>query len=170
RSPDAPPSTARTGRAVALTPGLAGQRWRSGAVELEILGPLTRTRLGADDTGSTINNTSLVIVARWDGLSALLPGDVEEEAQQALIDRVPQVDVLKVPHHGSARQLPPFLAAAHARLALISAGAHNDYGHPAARTLSLLHPTRTERTDLSGDLAVTLTPSGLSTVPHGHPP
>ena len=39
--------------------------------------------------------------------------------------------MLKVAHHGSAYQDPGLLAAARPRVALISAGAGNDYGHPA---------------------------------------
>ena len=42
-----------------------------------------------------------------------------------------RADVLKVPHHGSAYSDPDFLAAVHARVAVISVGRHNDYGHPS---------------------------------------
>src|SRR3712207_7854703 len=46
-----------------------------------------------------------------------------------------RADVLKVPHHGSDRQLEEFLAATRARVAVTSVGRDNPYGHPAARTL-----------------------------------
>jgi competence protein ComEC len=47
-------------------------------------------------------------------------------------------DVLKVPHHGSSRQDPAFIAATRARFAIASAGVDNSYGHPAPRTMRLL--------------------------------
>jgi competence protein ComEC len=109
------------------------------------------------DPGTVVNNASVVLVARWAGLSALLPGDVEEDAQVQLKGIVPRVDVLKVPHHGSARQDPEFLAATHAAISIISVGKHNDYGHPAARALHLLKGSRIYRTDLDGAVAVCVT-------------
>jgi competence protein ComEC len=67
-----------------------------------------------------------------------------------------RADVLKVPHHGSADADPDFLAATGARVALVSVGADNPYGHPAARTLRWLAADgmRLHRTDREGDLAV----------------
>ena len=69
----------------------------------------------------------------------LLTGDVEPPGQRALLASGADLraDVLKVPHHGSARQEPAFFAATHARLAIASAGIDNDYGHPAPRTVQL---------------------------------
>jgi competence protein ComEC len=82
---------------------------------------------------------------------------------------VPQVDVLKVPHHGSSRQDPAFLAATRARVALISVGAGNDYGHPSPATLGELSwlGMRTYRTDLSGDIAVIARDGHLAVVARG---
>ena len=66
------------------------------------------------------------------------------------------MDVLKVPHHGSAHQDDRLLQGLGASLALVSVGKDNDYGHPSARTLALLRAAGAEvhRTDLEGDLAV----------------
>ncbi|MEV4327193.1 MBL fold metallo-hydrolase, partial [Microbispora rosea] len=102
--------------------------------------------------------------------AALLAGDLETEAQDALVRRgLPRVDVLKVPHHGSSRQAPAFLAATGARAALISVGAVNDYGHPAPLTLRRLRllGMRPYRTDLSGDIALVATHNGLAVVVRG---
>ncbi|WP_327044718.1 ComEC/Rec2 family competence protein [Microbispora sp. NBC_01189] len=102
--------------------------------------------------------------------TALLAGDLETEAQEALLrDGVPRVDVLKVPHHGSSRQAPAFLAATGARAALISVGAVNDYGHPAQVTLRRLRGLgmRPYRTDLSGDIAVVAAHGHLAVVVRG---
>ena len=65
-------------------------------------------------------------------------------------------DVLKVAHHGSAKQDPDLVRATGARLAVISVGVDNDYGHPAPSLLALLRDARmqVERTDQDGDVAV----------------
>ena len=75
-----------------------------------------------------------------DGVRLLLTGDAEPEAQSRLLRTGADLraDVLKIPHHGSARQDPAFLAAIGARVAVASAGADNDYGHPAPRTIQLV--------------------------------
>ncbi|MEU6408485.1 ComEC/Rec2 family competence protein [Microbispora sp. NPDC046933] len=102
--------------------------------------------------------------------AALLAGDLETEAQEALLRHgLPRVDVLKVPHHGSSRQAPAFLAATGARAALISVGAVNDYGHPAPLTLRRLRwlGMRPYRTDLSGDIAVVAAHGRLAVVVRG---
>jgi competence protein ComEC len=79
-----------------------------------------------------------------------------------------RADVLKVPHHGSAQQDPTFIQSTGAKLALISAGIDNDYGHPAPRALDLLaHAGMTiARTDTQGSLAVLTTNSRLSLTTH----
>ena len=53
------------------------------------------------------------------------------------------VDVVKVAHHGSARQDPALYRRLGARLALIGVGAQNDYGHPAPSALRMLADTGT---------------------------
>lgn len=121
---------------------------------------------GAPDS----NNSSLMIRATVAGHTILLTGDASTEAQQALIASGQNftADVLKVPHHGSAYFDPTFLAAVHARLAVISVGRHNTYGHPAPsllRALTDLHvPIR--RTDLDGDVGVLARGSQLQVVRH----
>ncbi|SNS11598.1 hypothetical protein SAMN05443665_100162 [Actinomadura meyerae] len=71
-----------------------------------------------------------------------------------------------MPHHGSRSQDPGFLAAAHASIALISVGEHNDYGHPSATTLGLLRRlhTRIHRTDQEGDIAIVRTGASVAAV------
>ncbi|MEO5877462.1 MAG: ComEC/Rec2 family competence protein [Streptosporangiaceae bacterium] len=147
-----------------VSPAEPGRRWTVGALTLEVLGPPPGAPVSPQDSGTTVNNASVVLVARWPGLSVLLAGDVEEQAQAGLEGLVPQVDVLKVPHHGSGRQLPGFLAAAHARISVISVGAHNDYGHPSARALQLLKGSRIYRTDRDGAVAVCVPGGGITVV------
>ncbi|TYB43689.1 DNA internalization-related competence protein ComEC/Rec2 [Actinomadura chibensis] len=160
---------ARLARGVSARPAQAGQQWRIGDLTLSVLAPAaTGPTLTPDDDGTTINNASVVLVARKPGFSALLAGDVETEAQRALQNAVPHVQVLKVPHHGSPSQDLQFLAAAHASISLISVGEHNDYGHPSPLTVGLLRRLHTQvhRTDQEGDIAIARTAPGLTTIPH----
>jgi competence protein ComEC len=126
------------------------------------------------DKGSAPNNASIVVLAQSGGLRLLLTGDAEIEAQAALVarlrpDRLGRVDVVKVAHHGSALQDPALLGQLRPRAALVSVGADNDYGHPAARTMQAL--TRTgaviARTDRDGDIAVTGPADALRVVTRG---
>ncbi|WP_084258874.1 ComEC/Rec2 family competence protein [Microtetraspora malaysiensis] len=153
-----------------------GGRWRFGAAELTVLAPEPEAPQEGSGEGAIANNASVVLLVRWYDArgspigSALLAGDVETEAQARLLRHgVPPVDVLKVPHHGSLRQDPDFLAATRAGAALVSVGAGNDYGHPAPLTMARLHllGMRTYRTDLSGDVAVVERAGRLAVVPRG---
>ncbi|GIH27639.1 hypothetical protein Aph01nite_59490 [Acrocarpospora phusangensis] len=74
-----------------------------------------------------------------------------------------------MPHHGSSRQDPAFLAATASRAALISVGADNTYGHPAPTTVSRLTwlGSRVYRTDRTGDLAVIPLNGRLAVIPRG---
>lgn len=108
---------------------------------------------------SAPNNSSIVMALTINGAKAplhiLLTGDIETPVQQILLaDRAPflAADVLKVPHHGSAKQFPGFLAAVHPSVSVISVGAGNPYGHPSPRTVYLAGSdgARVLRTDLDG--------------------
>ncbi len=152
---------------VPTRPALPGETWRTGDLALSVLAPaVSGPHLTAHDDGTVMNNASIVLVATRPGFSALLPGDVETEAQQALVSAVPHVQVLKVPHHGSRSQHRPFLAAAHASIGLVSVGEDNDYGHPSPHTVGLLQHLgiRVLRTDRQGDIAVVRTHTGIATV------
>ena len=108
--------------------------------------------------GSAADDASVVLLVEVAGVSVLLTGDVEPPAQSALARAWPglAVDVLNVPHHGSRHQDTDFLLGLGARVALVSAGEDNDYGHPAPETLAALEATGTEvlRTDLDGHALV----------------
>jgi len=125
------------------------------------------------DEGSPENNASITMMVELSGLRVLLTGDLEPESQRAILATGADLraDVLKVPHHGSAQQDPAFIAATQARLALISAGRDNDYGHPAPRTLTLLshQSIRTATTSTNGSLAVLNPNNRLSLTTHQSP-
>jgi competence protein ComEC len=141
------------GSGVPLRPVVVGERMSVGPVSWSVLWPAR-----VIDEDSVPNNASLVLLVHSHGLRLLLTGDVEPPAQQALLarQRLPRVDVLKVPHHGSAYQDPDLLAEARPRLALISVGIDNDYGHPAPATVRALRRSGAlvGRTDLDGTLVV----------------
>lgn len=146
--------SALAGRQLRLEPAVAGQRIDAGQSRLDVLGP-SHVFLGSR---SDPNNTSVVLRATVAGVRILLPGDAEVEAQDDLLSTGAdlRVDILKVPHHGSAYSDPAFLQAAHADLALISAGVGNDYGHPSPLLLAELarQGVPVARTDQQGDIAV----------------
>jgi competence protein ComEC len=129
----------------------AGEELRSGPLRLRVLWP-PRELLSApvDDP----NQLALVMEARWRGFSMLLTADAEAEAVP--LDPGP-IDVLKVAHHGSDDAgLGDLLDRIRPRLAVISVGADNPYGHPTPGTLSTLarHRVPTLRTDEDGDVVI----------------
>ncbi|MFC3261394.1 ComEC/Rec2 family competence protein [Streptomyces xanthochromogenes] len=104
------------------------------------------------------------------GLSLLLPGDLEPRSQRGLLREnlgLGRVDVLKVAHHGSAHQEPALLRAVRPRLALISVGRDNRYGHPAPGTVAVLRAwgAAVLRTDTDGAIAVVGAGDSLRAVP-----
>lgn len=135
----------------------AGERRRLGGLEWQLLWPPANPGTLPD---SGPNDASVVLLVRTAGLTLMLLGDLEPPAQRQLLatlPELPRVDVLKVAHHGSAYQDPGLLSRLRPRLALISCGADNPYGHPAPRTVSALRAlgARVLRTDTDGTVAVT---------------
>lgn len=117
-------------------------------------------------TGSAPNNASIVLDATIDGVHLLLTGDIETAAQAAVrAGGAGGFDVIKVPHHGSSSIDDRFAAWTDARLALVSVGEGNAFGHPAPDTMAMwARQAVVARTDLDGDLAVVRTPSGVGLV------
>ena len=123
-----------------------------------------------DGQSEAENDSSVVGLAEVNGLRLLMPGDAEPMGQRRAMAEADRRDlslrahVLKLPHHGSARQEPPFFAATRAALAVASAGRDNDYGHPsrAALTLAVQDGMSIARTDLDGSIAVSLTNGQLT--------
>jgi competence protein ComEC len=106
------------------------------------------------------NLASAVLVARIGAVRVLLTGDAEGPEEDWLLEHDPralEADVLKVAHHGSSTSTTPaFLAAVRPRLALVSVGAHNTYGHPDADVVQRLHDAGAQllRTDRAGTIVV----------------
>ncbi len=86
------------------------------------------------------NNASTVLKLRFGEISVLFTGDVGERGQRWLLGSGVnlQATILDVPHHGSKHNLETFLSAVRPRIALISAGRQNPFGHPDPSTVEVL--------------------------------
>jgi competence protein ComEC len=142
---------------IPVTRAVAGEERRTGDLSWRVLWPPST---GPPPEGP--NDASVTMLVRSAGLTLLMLGDLEPPAQRALL-RSPAaaelggVDVLKVAHHGSAYQEPALLRAVAPRLAVISVGTDNPYGHPAPSTVAALRAggATVLRTDEDGAVAVT---------------
>jgi competence protein ComEC len=115
------------------------------------------------------NDDSLVIELRWRDVSVVFTGDIGHEVEAVIAGRFEPAPlrVLKVPHHGSlTSSSEPFVAALSPRVAVISVGRSNTFGHPAPAVLSRYAAAGAEvfRTDRDG--AVTVDTDGTSLVVH----
>jgi competence protein ComEC len=140
---------------------------------LEVLGPVRSQPVEGEDTNTAINDSSLVLRARTAVGRVLLTGDVELAGQADLLDRNVDLaaEVLKVPHHGSRFSAPEFLARVRPRIALVSVGAGNRYGHPSGPLVDGMakQGAMVLRTDRDGDTAVLAGPDGPRVVRRGDP-
>lgn len=129
-----------------------GSGLRSGSLRLDVLWPPRVLFEGAPPADP--NARSLILLARWRGFEMLLAGDAE--AESVPIDPGP-LDVIKVSHHGSADEgLAALLERAAPRLAVISVGVGNRFGHPDPGTIAALraHGVPVLRTDEQGTVTI----------------
>ena len=94
------------------------------------------------------NPRAVVAHVQVGAFDLLLPADAESDVTAAL--ELPEVEALKVAHHGSADEgLPALLERTSPTFAAVEVGRGNSYGHPAPSTLSALravdHVYRTDR-------------------------
>lgn len=131
---------------------------RVGEATVQVLHPDLPGPVEGPGDGSTANDASVVLLVEVAGLRLLLTGDLEPPGQAEVAALVGDldVDVLKVPHHGSAHQDLDWLTGLRPELALVPVGADNDYGHPAPEVVRGLESAGAEvlRTDRDGDIAV----------------
>jgi len=142
-----------------------GARIRVDDIRLQVLWPDPgRVPPEPPDAGRGINDVSVVLLGEVAGRRFLLTGDVEDDVDPLLASRgLPPVDILKVAHHGSATaSTPAFLDRVRPKVAIVSAGAGNPYGHPARSTIDRLAGAgaRVLRTDTDGSVAVTIAATG----------
>jgi len=99
------------------------------------------------------NDDSLAMLIGYGETRALLAGDLERKMEQFVATESPTADLLKVAHHGSSTSTTPeLLAAVHPRMAVISVGYNNSFGHPHEAVLRRLQygKVQTYRTDQLG--------------------
>jgi beta-lactamase superfamily II metal-dependent hydrolase len=133
--------------------GKRGDRITAGALSLLVLNP--RTLAG------TTNNNSIVLSLSYDRIDFLFMGDAEREAEGAMLVAsdipVPDIDILKVGHHGSrTASSPDFLALTTPEVAVYMAGTGNSYGHPHQETLDSLAKigAKIYGTDVNGTIVI----------------
>lgn len=162
-----PPDDTLHGLVPLSIPCSAGSRWEWDGVEFAVLHPAGEaSRRPRVDGGPILrareNDRSCVIRVQAAGASILLTGDIEARSEAEMLARnaaLLRSDVLLVPHHGSrTSSSAPFLDAVGPRLALVSTGHRNRFGHPHAAVLTRYAARGIEirRTDHDGALRVVL--------------
>jgi len=140
----------------------SGDRFRlKDGVVLEIVGP-TREFLNFTSPNGLIGESeefgSVETLIRYGNFSALLTGDSQaSELEQALSFIQGKLSILQVPHHGSKTGLnAEILETLNPKLAVISVGDNNKYGHPTQEILQILEDKdiKTLRTDLNGEIEI----------------
>ena len=119
--------------------------------EIKVIAPFL------NNTETDLNNTSLIIRLKYGSTSFLFTGDAEMEEYKYIRGTIGQVSVLKVGHHGASNATDEALAAELCpKIAVISCGENNDYGHPHEKTIKILKTFGAEirRTDLEGDIVI----------------
>lgn len=138
-------------RHVGVVAARAGESFRLGGLRLLVLWPD-----GPGSAGEDPNQHAIVLLASYGDVDVLFTADAESDVTSRLA--LPPVEILKVAHHGSADPgLVDLLERLRPRVAVISVGARNDYGHPTPSTLAALAGSpglRTYRTDRDGTVVV----------------
>ena len=114
--------------------------------------------LAENDFGNE-NDNSIVLLSRIGALDYLFTGDASQAFENQLLSVYPNIkcDILKVGHHGSnSSSSALFLQTLRPRIAVISAGRNNRYGHPHDEVLARLadYQIKCFRTDLQGDIEI----------------
>ncbi len=124
-----------------------GQVFKDGDTEISCLHP------GKGFTADDVNEYSTVLELKYKGFKALFTGDIQGEGEKELtriLEKEGRIDLLKVAHHGSKNSTPSeLLLDIKPRIALISAGKDNSYGHPHKETLERLR-------DIDADIYTTI--------------
>lgn len=129
------------------------------SVTVEILWPVEPLLLDGDEPSH--NDNSIVVKITHGNVAFLVPGDIEREAELALVNldgEQLRADVLVLAHHGSkTSSTAEFLDAVSPNVALVPVGLDNVYGHPHDEVLQRLRfrDIDTYRTDLDGTIEIT---------------
>lgn len=133
---------------------LPGETYSLGEFDMFVFGP------DPNNKKLDSNNSSIVIKATWGNTTAMLTGDAEEPAEESILKTFSAAELgsmlLKMGHHGSkTSSTDAWLAAVSPKIAVISCGLNNKYGHPHAEVLARIEPyvgDQIYRTDLLGSI------------------
>ena len=133
---------------------LAGDEWKWNETTWKVLWPKSLSHAENEDS-----ILALVTVMKQ---TILLTGDASEKVEEAVVKDNPhlQFSILKAGHHGSRKSSgEALLKLVQPRLAFISCGKHNHYGHPNPETLARLKATGAIifRTDQDGQIRLRFT-------------
>lgn len=132
----------------------SGSTWGNAPLYLKALWPT--------EFQPTSNNRSLVLFARLGGVNWLFTGDLEKDGEKGLLELHPNlhIDILKAGHHGShTSSSPVFIQTIKPKLAVISVGKNNRFGHPHADVLKTYQDNHVPilRTDEDGAIKIIYT-------------
>jgi competence protein ComEC len=113
------------------------------------------------------NNDSVVFLLTVYGYRVMMTGDIEEKGEKTMLRHwdLPEVDVLKVAHHGSTTSTSEgWLDAIRPRMAVVSVGRNNRFGHPAPEVIRRLkdRDITVWRTDRNGAVTVRMQPGKMA--------
>ena len=137
-------------RGVAVAAVRSGAVYRIGGLRIQALWPADAGTPTEDP-----NQNAVVLVATFGETDVFLPADAESDVTARL--RLPEVEILKVAHHGSEDAgLARELRTLRPRIAVVSCGRDNEYGHPRAETMAALEGAglAVYRTDEDGRVVV----------------
>jgi competence protein ComEC len=137
-------------RGVRIVHEVSGSKFDWDGVTGDVLWPADPTPVN-----EASNDDSLVLRLEDGSVRFLLAGDIQKKVEQRLVreDAEMTADFLKVPHHGSkTSSTPDFVAAVAPKVAVVSAGEANPFGHPAPGTVERYEQAgvRLLRTDRDG--------------------
>ena len=130
----------------------SGQKIEFSEAKLSIIWPGLDLKIHETLPDKKLNDTSIVSLLEFKDFSALFTGDISANAERVLAGILPDIDLLKVAHHGSKySSSEKFLATLHPEYAVIEVG-KNSYGHPTPEALLRLSGVGAEilRTDVNG--------------------
>lgn len=161
--------------AIALARGIplyylaAGDGWEAGGGDFSVLYP------GHEIPAEPENNDSLVFLFSYGSFSMLFTGDLGEVGETQIAgyygDRLPEISILKLAHHGSRfSNTEAFLDWLDPKQAVVSCGRNNPYGHPAKETRERLEDRQIPlwRTDRAGAIRFTVRADGTVSVQTYH--
>ena len=134
-----------------------GCPWEEDMGQTYTWGNNTLQILTGQESWKNVNDYSVISRLDCGDIEFLFTGDAETPAELNLKGDI-SAEILKVGHHGSKSSTSPgFLFRVNPEVAVISVGAGNTYGHPAAETLDKLQAAAVKiyRTDLNGNIIVT---------------